>query len=299
MHPDEIDIDETLARGLVREQFPKWADLPMRRIASTGTDHAIYRLGADKALRLPRYPGPGLQAVVEAKWLPRLAPLLPLAVPIPLGTGVPSQGYPWHWSVHPWFDGESASPKRIADPRQAADDLGRFVVAMRNVDLPGGPTPGPDSSGRGTPLSRRDSEVRGAIAALGDEIESAPALTAWEHALGAPPWTGPAVWLHGDLHEGNLIARQGRLTAVIDFGTLAMGDPACDVMTAWLYLPDEARETFRNVVAADDATWARARGWALSVALIALPYYRSTNPRFADVVRRVIRRVLEDREVAR
>lgn len=266
----------------------------MRRVKSFGTDHAIYRLGTDKALRLPRYPGPAGQALKEAQWLPLLAPRLPLAVPIPLGTGAPSQGYPWHWSVHPWFVGESATLDRIEDVRQTAVDLGRFVEAMGRVDLPGGPVPGPNSSGRGAPLQRRDRDVREAITALAQEIDTGAALSAWEHALSARPWDGPPAWVHGDLHEGNLIAREGRLTAVIDFGTLVTGDPACDVMAAWLYLPAEGRDAFRRVVAPDDDTWARARGWALSVALIALPYYIRTNPGMVGMVRRVIHQVLSD-----
>lgn len=292
MHEDEIPVDEGLARRLVCEQFPAWADLSLRRAPSAGTSHAIFRLGQDKSLRLPLYPGPDRQALLEWQWLPLLAPRLPLRVPVPLGLGAPTREYPWTWSVHPWIEGESATAGCIADMHEAARALGRFVAAMRSLDLPGGPPP--SLSDRGGPLAPRDEAVQEALGALVDEIDTRRASAAWDRALAAAAWTGPPTWLHGDLHEGNLLARAGRLQAVIDWGCLAVGDPAPDLMVAWTFLPKAERGTFRDAVGADDASWERARGWALSMGLIALPYYLASNPDFAGLARRIIEAVLDD-----
>jgi len=292
MHDDEIPVDEGVARRLLAGQFPRWAGLPVRRVPSAGTSHALFRLGRDKSLRLPLYPGPDRQALLEAEWLPRLAPRLPLRLPVPLALGEPTPEYPWHWSVHSWIEGDSATRDRIGDMHEAARDLGRFVLAMGSLDLPGGPSP--CQSDRGCPLGPRDESVQEALRALTDEIDTRRAGAAWERALAADPWQGPPVWLHGDLHEGNLIARGGRLHAVIDWGCLAIGDPATDVMAAWTFLPAGERGTFRDIVAPDDQMWERGRGWALSMGLIALPYYLTSNPPFAALSRRIIEAVLED-----
>jgi aminoglycoside phosphotransferase (APT) family kinase protein len=295
MHADEVDTDVSLVRRLLAAQLPHWADLPIEPIPSPGTDNAIYRLGDDMAVRLPRIHWATGQPEKEHRWLPGLAPLLPLAVPAPLAKGAPAEGYPWHWSVHRWLEGETATPDRIADPRAAATALGRFVAALQRIDPAGGPPPGAHNSSRGVPLARRDRETRAAIAALDGIVDADRVTAAWEAALAVPAWHGPAVWLHGDLQAGNLLAVRGRLSAVIDFGCLGVGDPACDAMVAWTYLTAGTRDAFREALPVDDATWARGRGWALSVGLIALPYYRRTNPFLAGIARRAIDEVLADR----
>jgi aminoglycoside phosphotransferase (APT) family kinase protein len=294
MHPDEIDIDETLVRSLLASQFPNWADLPLAFYPSSGTDNVIVRLGGDMAVRLPRHARASGQAQAEHIWLPRLAPLLPLSVPEPMAMGRPDEDFPWPWSIGCWLEGEPATPEHIEEPRQAAVALGRFVAAMQRIDHPGGPTPGVRNSFRGAPLAYRDGQTRYALSVLQETVDTEAASRAWEAALRAPPWDGPDVWLHGDLQVGNLLAQDGRLGAVIDFGCLSMGDPACDVMVAWTYLTAETREWFRSELAVNDATWQRARGWALTMGLIALPYYQETNPAFADVARRMVREVLAD-----
>jgi aminoglycoside phosphotransferase (APT) family kinase protein len=294
MHPDELQPDEALARRLLAAQFPQWAGLRIEPVRSGGTDNAIFRLGDDMALRLPRIPGAARQPEKEQRWLPRLAPSLPLAIPAPLGSGTPAEGFPWPWSVCSWLDGENATIDRVADPEQAAVELGSFVAALQRIDVDGGPPPGEHNFFRGVPLAARDAHTRAAIEQLHDTIDVELATAAWDAALRAPAWSGRPVWLHGDLQAGNLLVRQGRLSAVIDFGCLAVGDPACDVMAAWLFLPAETRDAFRATVLADDATWARARGWALSVGLVALPYYRLSNPELARIARRAIDEVLAD-----
>jgi aminoglycoside phosphotransferase (APT) family kinase protein len=294
MHVDEVDTDVSLVGRLLAAQFPQWADLPIEPVHSAGTDNAIYRLGDDMAVRLPRIHWATGQVDKEHQWLPRLAPHLPLAIPVPLARGVPAEGYPWHWSVYRWLEGETATIERIADPRQAATELAQFIAALQRIDPTGGPPPGPHNSGRGVPLAARDSHTRTAIEALQGILDAGAATAAWEAALQAPAWPGPPVWIHGDLQSGNLLAVQGRLTAVIDFGCLGVGDPACDLIVAWNLLSAGTRELFRAALSVDDATWARGRGWALSVGLIALPYYRSTNPVLAANARHTIGELLAD-----
>ena len=296
MHADEKDVDTTLVRRLIDAQFPQWSGLSLARVPSDGTDNAIYRLGHAMAVRMPRYPAAAGQAQKEAEWLPQLAPRLPLDVPVPLALGEPGEGYPWCWAVVRWIEGDAAYPDRIADPVEAAVSIARFVAAMQGLDASHGPRPGDHNFGRGEPLADRDAEVRDALGRIGDVIDVDAATAAWDASLAVPVWDGAPAWIHGDLQAANVLARDGRLVAVIDFGGLGVGDPACDVMAAWTFLPREARAVFRSELGVDDASWERGRGWALSMALIALPYYRDTNPSFAGRAIGWIEEVLSDRD---
>ncbi len=294
MHADEVMTDPSLVYRLLSAQFPDWADLSIAPVASAGTDNALYRLGEEMAVRLPRIHWAVGQVEKEMRWLPRLAPHLPLAIPEPLAMGEAGHGYPWRWGVYRWLAGENATPEHITDPRQAAFDLAEFVVALQKVDATQGSRPGALKSSRGVPLAERDGAVRAAIVSLAGEWDSDTLTAAWESALYTPVWAGAPVWLHGDLQAGNLLARNGRLAAVIDFGCLGVGDPACDVMAAWLYLCADTRQIFRDALQVDDDTWARGKGWALSMGLMALPYYRTTNPVLTAIGRRAIEEVLAD-----
>ncbi len=301
MHDDELDTDAALVRRLLAAQFPQWARLTIEPVYSAGTAHTIYRLGHEMAVRLPRIhsatePADG-QADKERKWLPRFAPLLPLAIPAPLAMGTPGEGFPSRWSVYRWLAGEDATVAHIADLGQAARDLARFIAALRQIDTTGGPPAGEHNFGRGEPLSMRDAETRAAIASLDGALDTSAATAAWEAALQAPVWSGPPIWIHGDLQPLNLLVQQGRLSAVIDFGGLCVGDPACDLIVAWMLLTAASRDIFRSALAVDDASWARGRGWALSIGLIALPYYQDTNPALAEIARRAIAEVLADAAV--
>ena len=289
MHADEVDTDASLVRRLLTKQFPQWADLPIERVESAGTDNAIYRLGDGMAVRLPRIHWAIEQVGKEHKWLPRLAPLLPLAVPAPLAKGAPGEGYPWDWSVQRWLVGENATIEAPADLCQAATDVAQFIAALQRID----PTDGPPAS-RGVPLALRDSPMRAAIAAVHGLLDTDAVTAAWEAALQAPQWDRPPVWVHGDLLPGNLLVEQGRLSAVIDFGGLGVGDPACDLMIAWSLFSGESREMFRAALAVDDATWARGRGQALSQAIIFIPYYLHTNPAGVRNALRVVDEVLTE-----
>lgn len=291
MHPDEVEIDVALVRRLLATQLPEWAALPLVRVPSTGTVNAIFRLGRDMAVRLPRREEWG-DLEDELRWLPRLAPPLPLAVPEPLASGRPGYDYPCRWAVYRWLDGEEWSADRVGDLREAAAELARFVSALQRIETSGAPSR--SYGGRGAPLAERDAAVRDAIRASRGLVDARAVTAAWEAALDAPIWDGPPVLLHGDLLPGNVLVARGRLSAVIDWGSLCAGDPACELMAGWTLFSGESREVFRSALAADDATWARARGWALSVAVIALPYYQETNPVFASNARRWIAEVLAE-----
>jgi aminoglycoside phosphotransferase (APT) family kinase protein len=289
MHAEEIHTDVALVRRLLAAQFPQWADLALRRVASAGTDNALYRLGDDMVVRLPRIHWAVDTVEKEHRWLPWLAPRLPVAVPVPLGKGKPGDGYPWHWSIYRWLEGENPTVGAIADPASLARDLAECIAALQLIDPSNAPP-----AGRGVHLALRDTPTRAALKALDGMIDTEATTAAWEASLQIPEWPGPAVWLHGDLAPGNVLLVNGRLSGLIDWGGLGVGDPACEVTVAWNLLPADTRDVFRTALGVDDSTWARGRGWALSIALIQLPYYKDTNPALAASARHVIREVLAE-----
>jgi aminoglycoside phosphotransferase (APT) family kinase protein len=289
MHADELDIDVDLVSRLIDDQFPRWAGLPLEPVLPWGTDNAIFRLGEALAVRLPRTPTKVGQMEKDAFWLPRLAPHLPVPIPEVVARGRPGDAFPFTWGVYRWLEGEPlAAADR--DRKQLARDLAAFVLALRAIDAGDGPA----ARGRGVPLLVREPYVRAAIEALRDEVDTELVTALWDESLAAPDWAGPPLWLHGDLMPGNLLVRGGRLVGVIDFSLLCVGDPATDVMAAWMCLTRETRPLFRDALAVDDASWLRGRGWALSSALLAIPYYRETNPPFTRIARTALAEVLAD-----
>jgi aminoglycoside phosphotransferase (APT) family kinase protein len=291
VHRDRID--SALATRLVATQFPEWAGLPVVPVEVNGWDNRTFRLGDTMTVRLPSAEGYVRSVEKENTWLPRLAPHLPLPIPVPLALGVPSSEYPWPWSVRRWIDGRVATRDRIADLVALAEDLAGFLVALQRISADGGPQAGAHCFYRGAPLEVYDAETRDAIAALGPRIDAAAAVAAWEDAL-TSVWTGPSVWFHGDVAAGNLLVDgAGRLAAVIDFGTCGVGDPACDLVVAWTLLDGESREAFRSAMPADDAMWARGRGWALWKALITIDSPDAT-PAATSEATRVAADVLEE-----
>ena len=292
---DEVRIDAALARRLVAAQFPRWADLPVEPVEVDGWDNRTFHLGARMTVRLPSAAAYALQVEKEHRWLPKLAPHLPLPIPVPLAKGAPGDGYPWSWSVYRWLEGETAATGRITDLDQFGTALARFLTALRRVDPAGGPPPGRHNFFRGGPLTVYDTETRQALIALDGRIDTDAASAVWEAALGAT-WHGPPVWFHGDVAAGNLLLEDGRLSAVIDFGTSGVGDPACDLAIAWTLLGGESRDAFRAALRLDDATWARGRGWTLWKGLITLAEHKNTDASKAGEARRVIDEVLADHE---
>lgn len=291
MHADEVETSPELVRRLLAAQFPNWADLPISKVDSYGTDHDIYRLGDSLSARLPRIGWATSQAAKEAEWLPRLAPHLPLALPVQLAAGKPGEGYPFDWSIYEWLPGENAN-SAIEDMGQAAVDLAGFIKAMRRIDTSNAFPRLPHR--RGGPLVESDEGVRRSIAELGDRIDGKAALRSWDESLSAPVWQGKEVWLHGDLLQGNLLVTDGRLSAVIDWGGLNVGDPACDLQPAWNLFEGESRERFRRELEVDEASWLRGRGWALAQAVIAMPYYWDTNPGMIRQTSHALEQVLAD-----
>lgn len=290
-HPDEVETDAALVRRLLAGQFPQWADLPIEAVSSYGTDHDIYRLGDRLSARLPRIGWATQQAAMEGEWLPRLAPHLPLQLPVQRAMGKPGEGYPFGWSVYEWLPGDNANGT-IADLDQAAVDLAAFVEALRRIDTAGAPTRLPGS--RGGPLSEGDDQVRRSVDQLGARVDAAATLRSWEESLSAPAWQGADCWVHGDLLPGNLLVADGRLSAVIDFGGLNVGDPACDLQPAWNVFAGSSRTRFRAELDVDDASWIRGRGWALRQAVPALAYYWHTNPGMVRQAAHALEQVLAD-----
>jgi aminoglycoside phosphotransferase (APT) family kinase protein len=294
MSAGKMHIDVSLVRRLVATQFPQWADLSIKPVEPGGWDNRTFHLGDSMTVRLPSAASYSLQVEKEHRWLPRLAPLLPLPIPVPLAMGEPADGYPWHWSVYRWLDGETATVERIADLSQFATALAEFLAALQRIDATGGPPSGPHNFHRGGALTVYDGETRQAVAALDSRIDTVAATAVWDAALAAT-WHGSPVWFHGDVSWGNLLVEGGRLSAVIDFGTSGVGDPSCDLAIAWTLFAGESREAFRAALQLDDVTWARGRGWTLWKALIVFAGLAGTNdPREVEKSRRVIDEVLAD-----
>lgn len=276
-------------RALLRDQFPNVAELELVELDS-GWDNAIFRLGSDFTVRLPRR-AMGAQLVEhEQRWLPELAPRLPLPVPVPLHKGMPAHGYPWRWSICPWLAGEPALRVGADDDADAATTLGRFVAALAEP----APSDAPPNPFRGVPLSHRTDRLDEALAALGDRVDRVAVRTLWTDLVTTPPWNGPPMWLHGDLHPGNVLVDRGRISAVIDFGDLTGGDPSMDLSAAWMFFPASARAVFRAAAGGcDDDTWRRARAWALAFGVACLAN-SADAPEYTALGRRVLDSALRD-----
>jgi aminoglycoside phosphotransferase (APT) family kinase protein len=266
---EKTAITPELAARLVASQFPQWAQLPVTPVDLDGWDNTTFRLGEDLSVRLPSGDAYAAQVDKEHRWLPSLAPHLPLPIPEPLAKGIPGRGFPRPWSVYRWLDGEHATVERVSDLNRFAIDLAGFLGALYEIDSADGPAAGTHNFWRGGPLTIYDDETREAISALHAEIDTDAATEVWEAALAAT-WHGPSVWIHGDVAAANLLVVDGRLSAVIDFGCSAVGDPACDLTIAWTFFSGDSRAAFRDQLPVDDGTWARGRGWALWKALITL-----------------------------
>ena len=294
MHTDQVEITPDVVGRLVLSQFPEWSSLPLRPLPSSGTVNALFRLGDDIVLRFPLQPRPDEShraALIEEQTnARRIARHVPLTVPEPIAIGEPGAGYDGPWTAYRWIPGHTADERTMGDPHVFARDLAEFVAAFHRVDTGGRRWAG---SGRGGSLRALDAQVLGA---LGEStaLTDVPKLTElWERCLAASEHDSPDVWIHADLMPGNLLVREGRLAAVIDFGAVCVGDPAVDLMPAWNLLPRDARETYRDALGVDATTWERGRGWAIVQAIMALPYYVETNPHMAETARRTLAHVLE------
>ncbi len=289
---ETVVIDALLVRRLIASQFPKWKELSIDPVAMSGWDNRTFHLGNDMSVRLPSAAEYELQVEKEHLWLPKLAPL-PLPIPVPLAMGKPEYGYPWKWSIYRWLEGESAASAPIDGLAEFAADLANFLTALHRIDSTGGPAPGLHSFYRGGSLSVYDTETRGAIASLKGKIDAKAATEIWEKAL-STSWKKPPVWVHGDISAGNLLVKAGKLCAVIDFGQLAVGDPACDLAIYWTLFHGKSRGVFQERLSLDQETWARALGWVLWKNLIVAAGFTNPNNSESKKCWRIIHEVLNE-----
>jgi aminoglycoside phosphotransferase (APT) family kinase protein len=286
-------IDASLARRLIDRQFPQWSQLPVAAVEFDGWDNRSFRLGSELVVRLPSGDWYAQQVEKEQRWLPVLAPRLPLPVPVPVARGEPGSGFPYRWSVYRWLEGETASRARIADLPGFAAALAGFLRGLGRIDATGGPAPGEHNFFRGGPLATYAEETVRAIETLGDEVPRAAVERVWEDAM-RTAWDRDPVWFHGDVATGNLLVRDGRLAAVLDFGSSGVGDPACDTVIAWTFLSGVSRARFRAELGVDPGTWSRGRGWALWKALISLVGHLEDDSPDAALARRDVEQVVAD-----
>lgn len=272
MHKDDLQVTDALIRELLAKHTPQWADLPVHRVNSSGTDNALFRIGDGLVLRVPRRETAAQLVSKELDWLPHLDGL-PLAIPKLRYRGRVDLGIECEFGIFDWMQGEIATPENIHDVDDAAVALAGFLKALHKKATDRAPAAGPHNKMRGTPLTVMSMYVIPAIETVSDEINSYAAEELWRTAIsethGAPP-----VWLHGDLKADNLLTTGGKLSGVIDWGLSAVGDPAADYATAWSWVNPEARETFKNALELSDSDWLRGKAWALYGAVIALSYYR-------------------------
>jgi aminoglycoside phosphotransferase (APT) family kinase protein len=291
MHEDQVDIDDDLVRRLLKNQFPQWADLPLEYFDSGGTVNAIYRLGPQMYVRLPLQENWVWHLKTEMKWLPRLQPHVPYPIPEALGYGEPDLGYPFPWGIYSWIDGEPWAIERLRDLDEGARDLAKFVKALWAIDTTDGKIPRGVMAMR---LRAQDQWVRSTAELARDMIDADALLAAWDDALELPDFAGPGRWTHSDIcQNGNVLIKDGRMHAVIDWGSVHVGDTAKDVATAWSLLTGPSRQIFRAELGVDDETWLRARGWAMR-SVGALDYYRHTNPAMVAGGLHTINEVLTD-----
>lgn len=290
MHPHELTIDTTLVNTLLQQQCPQWAHLPIRSVPSTGTDHALFRLGDDFIVRLPRIDWAVASIDKEYEWLPKITTYLNTPIFTPLFKGGATSIYPWSWLIAKWLAGHNPKAEQADEYVLLAQDLAHFLNQFHAIPLASGPP-----SRRGVPLAGLNEETQSAIHALDGEIDIQLVTELWQQFIATPPWQQSPVWVHGDFLPGNILIQNYRLAAVIDFSDLGVGDPACDLVIAWSLLNAKSRQVFRNHLAhIDDHTWVRGKGWALSIALIMLPYYKNSNPVLAQLARRMIEQILND-----
>lgn len=287
-------IDAQLVHQLISEQFPQWKDLPISPVFTSGWDNRTFHLGLEMLVRIPSRAEYAEKVAIEQKWLPILAPHLPLPIPEPIALGQPSHSYAWNWSIYRWIKGESASTAPISDLNQFARDLAHFLSDLHRIKIKDGPLPGPHNFYRGGALKTYDSETRRALSSLKSKIDVDQAKTVWEEAI-VTSWQKPPVWVHGDISAGNLLVRNGKLAAVIDFGGLAIGDPACDLAIAWTLFHGESRKIFEETLQLDLATWARGRAWTLWKALIVAAGFCNPSNKESKECWRVIDDLLTDK----
>lgn len=290
-----MEISISIVERLVAEQFPQWAHLRIRPVDRSGWDNRTFHLGDQMTVRLPSAERYTHQVKKEQEWLPKLAAQLSITIPKPIAIGQPSGEYPWNWSIYKWIEGQNADTLKPENMTAFAEEIANFLIELQKVDSSGGPPTGPFK--RGSSPRFYESQTREAIVALSDLIDVDGANATWEQAV-VSDWSKMPVWVHGDFSSGNILVKDERLTAVIDFGSCCVGDPSCDLVIAWTLLTDSAREKFKAKLNLDRNTWARARGWALWKALITLADTEDKMSAKARTQKSLIEQVIEDHKSA-
>lgn len=284
-------INVSLVQKLISEQFPHWSHLRITPVEHGGWDNRTFHLGSSMLIRLPSAQEYAAKVKIEQHWLPQLASHLSVVIPTPLAMGKPTEEYPFNWSVYQWIDGQIATKANIDNMHQFAEDLASFILELHVIDTYNGPLPGKHNFYRGAPLKIYDHEVKQACRILENSIDTHKLLTIWNNAC-ASTWNRPPVWLHGDLAPSNIILKNGILHGIIDWGGMAIGDPACDLAIAWTFFDYESREIFKHVLNLDNQTWDRGCGWALWKALIIYAELPGTNPLGKEESQQILDRIL-------
>lgn len=293
MNKNNPTINTMLIHKLIKAQFPMWEDLPIRQLIPGGLDNRTFRLGSDKLVRIPSAEHYAAQIQKEYYWLPKLASQLPLTIPTPLRMGEPGEGYPWRWSIYQWIEGETVADCTEINKTMLAVSLAKFLQALHKISLVGGPTPGSHNFYRGGNLNIYDSETRNAIKIIKNDIDQCLVTEIWDKAL-STAWHGQPKWVHGDISAENLLIKDGKLNAVIDFGLIAVGDPACDLSITWTLFEEKNRALFKEMLALDDEIWARARAWTLWKALIIVAEISKTNTVETKRSRNIIHELIKE-----
>ncbi|MCP3765061.1 aminoglycoside phosphotransferase family protein [Domibacillus sp. A3M-37] len=288
-----IKIDSALVTKLIKEQFPEWAHLEIKPVKVSGHDNRTFHLGIDMSVRLPSALGYVPQVEKEQKWLPILEQKLSLPIPSPIAKGKANEEYPFPWSINKWIEGETVTRENVKDLKQFANDLGEFLIELQSIDASEGPLAGAHNFYRGAPLSVYDHESRNAIKNNRDVFDESILTRLWDLALDSK-WERDPVWLHGDIAVGNILVQDGKLSSVIDFGVLGVGDPSCDAAIAWTFFDNESRKVFKDVLNIDEGTWNRARGWALWKALITYEEHKNSDIIKSKEAYNVILTIVED-----
>ncbi len=288
-----IIYNEDLVRRMITKQFPQWSHLTIRPVAEMGNDNRTFHLGDTMSVRLPSQKCYAAQAQKEQYFLPKLQKHLTMKIPTIVGEGEACDEFPYAWSIYAWIDGETAKRENIVDKVQFAKDLAEFLLAFQSIDCSCGPVAGEHNFYRGGDLAVYNQETREVIACLEGYFDSEQLLSLWEESLQSK-WDKPPVWVHGDLVATNMLVKDGKLHAIIDFGILGVGDPACDLSMYWTFFDKEEREVFKKTLALDEDTWIRARGWVLWKSLLLFREYLGNDERKEQEAKRIIMDILED-----
>ncbi|WP_033298457.1 aminoglycoside phosphotransferase APH(3') [Psychromonas ossibalaenae] len=288
-------IDTTLVKKLVDKQFPQWSSEGISPVEKSGWDNRTFHLGKNMLVRLPSSDDYVSQVEKEQRWLPELAKVASLPIPRPVAKGISSTDFPRPWSVYEWIEGETILNKCPKDLDSIAYDLAEFLNSLDKADTEGAPLAGKHNFYRGCSLNNYEKDIYKSLEVLKNEIDTETVIAVWDKAS-EHEWSQPSVWFHGDMSLGNILVKDGKLSAIIDFGCSAVGDPACDLAIAWTLFEGNSRRIFEEKRNVDAYTWNRGRGWALWKALIIWSGIDS-NQSDRNKVEQIVREIVIDHQL--